>query len=516
MLQVEYRHDIQKNYLVIKEREKENYMLHMLAGKYVQGFLPLEIREMDNQKEYYYDITGRENLSQRSNRESWRGSELKKCISQILAQIGKCREYLLNPDNLVLDPAYIYIDMQSDEAALCYVHDYNIQINEQLTRLFSYFMNVVDYQDKEAVQIVYKLYEISREPHCTLNDLWKIVSLETKKSIAEKVSPEEIEKESILKQKKDKISLVSGKKSGKSNKSIGKELEMKSFEEDKMLTKKKEKVGDVKFKKKQERKKGESKENIILTVIIQIALLLLLAVAAKSGIFSDKQGISVTKSVMGLFALGALDMFILGRVFAAEKQNETKENVTQSGSTKVSDEKECHIVSEDDGKVMASGEILDSHQLLLRQMEKKIPASFIKQTEVNLPPENENVGENTVIIDYDKTIIKTVEEQSENWQCYLVPEEQGREVISLGNFPFFIGRFQKDTGCLKKKKNISRMHSKIEQMGEQFFITDLNSTNGTFVNEKRIEGNQRIELVEGDKISFADIPYYFTKNWKTS
>lgn len=142
--------------------------------------------------------------------------------------------------------------------------------------------------------------------------------------------------------------------------------------------------------------------------------------------------------------------------------------------------------------------------------------SMEKQREMTLPLENCNIGEGTVKIDYDKTIIQSNENLSSKKQCYLVPEEQGQELISLGEFPFFIGRFQKDTASLEKKKNISRMHSKIEKMGEQFFISDLNSTNGTFVNEKRIENNQQIVLTEGDKVSFADVPYYFTKEWKAS
>lgn len=190
MLQVEYRHDIQKNYLVVQGREEEHYMLHMLAGKYVQGFLPLEIREWNNEKEYYYDITGKESVSQISNQGKWKGYKIKRYISQILTEIGKCREYLLNPDNVVLDADYVYIDTQSKEVSLCYVQDYNIKINEQLTGLFSYFMNVVDYQDKEAVQVVYQLYEKSRAPHCTLQDLQKLVSLEIKKPVIKKIEPD--------------------------------------------------------------------------------------------------------------------------------------------------------------------------------------------------------------------------------------------------------------------------------------------------------------------------------------
>lgn len=558
MLQVEYRHDIQKNYLVIQGREEGNYMLHMLAGKNVQGFLPLEIREINNKKEYYYDITGRENISQKSNQEKWRAFPLKKCISQILTEIGRCREYLLNPDNLVLDPAYIYIDIESREIALCYVHDYNKRINEQLTQLFSYFMNVVDYQDKNAVQIVYKLYEKSREAHCTLSDLQKIVALETKQPIIRKIEPPIIEEESNPPQlQKNKKSLITGGSNRKTNRNTKENDENKSNWKNKNIyTKKSE---NKKNNNKKEKTNRNMKENIILTAIIQVALLTLLAVAAKSGIFYDEQRISATKSVMGLLVLGALDMFILGRVFAAEEEEtENKENYEMDGNIpdskkkiqRVKEIKEEKIIEketssffqtkkpkenpffvmEQEREVMKQANIdnnmqienstqasmMEAYQNKIPDFEQETPMHLERPKEMILPLENCNMGDGTIEIDYDKTIIQDYKGSCNKNQCYLVPETEGQELISLGEFPFFIGRFQKDTASLEKKKNISRMHSKIEKMGEQFFITDLNSTNGTFVNEKRLENDQRIVLTEGDKISFADIPYYFTKEYKAS
>lgn len=559
MLQVEYRHDIQKNYLVVQGREEEHYMLHMLAGKYIQGFLPLEIREWNNEKEYYYDITGKESISQISNQGKWKGYKIKRCISQILTEIGKCREYLLNPDNLVLDADYIYIDTQSKEVSLCYVQDYNIKINEQLTGLFSYFMNVVDYQDKEAVQVVYQLYEKSRAPHCTLQDLQKLVSLETKKPIIKKIEPDVHENENEngtgKLQKNRKSLLTSGNMMGANHKNSIKNKgilsEKKSYKEPKKtentekekneLQKRKNektgigKTGRAKKESLKETKKRNIKENIILTGILQIALLFLLAVAAKAGIFQGEQGISPIKSMVGLLILGALDVFIMGRVFKADEE-ETR--LLEENMTEKSIKEENITVGEEDveqirlpklAKSQLSSPIAEIEKKLSimdkqkgniigrDKSEQEVPLSIMdKQKETIMPIERSIQKDRTVVLDYDKTIIQMPEPKPEKKQCYLVPEEQGQEIISLGEFPFFIGRFQKDTESLEKKKNISRMHSKIEQMGEQYYITDLNSTNGTFVNEKRIEQNQRIELTEGDKVSFADNPYYFTKEWKAS
>lgn len=86
--------------------------------------------------------------------------------------IGRAREYLLWPDHFVLKPEYMYRQIETGEVFLCYTWSYERNINEQLTELFSYFLEQVDYADREAVELVYRLYDISREENCTLQRLW--------------------------------------------------------------------------------------------------------------------------------------------------------------------------------------------------------------------------------------------------------------------------------------------------------------------------------------------------------
>ena len=122
--------------------------------------------------------------------------------------------------------------------------------------------------------------------------------------------------------------------------------------------------------------------------------------------------------------------------------------------------------------------------------------------------------EKTIAKDLDRTIVQpslfNAALKNVKPQCYLIPESKEQIKIEVAEFPFFIGRFQKGTNQLKEQVNISRMHCKLEQRNGHFFLSDLHSTNGTYVNQRKIEGEGKQELRDGDMISIADIQYRFT------
>jgi len=72
-------------------------------------------------------------------------------------------------------------------------------------------------------------------------------------------------------------------------------------------------------------------------------------------------------------------------------------------------------------------------------------------------------------------------------------------VINLFDRAIVIGR-QKESDIMLKENNVSRRHAKIEPVGGVFFITDLDSTNGTFVNGERVQNQQ---LTSGDAIKIG-------------
>jgi EAL domain-containing protein (putative c-di-GMP-specific phosphodiesterase class I) len=83
-----------------------------------------------------------------------------------------------------------------------------------------------------------------------------------------------------------------------------------------------------------------------------------------------------------------------------------------------------------------------------------------------------------------------------------LPGQEKVTRIKLGNFPFTVGR---DTACdlLLASRNVSKRHASILLTASAAFVQDNSSTNGTFVNGRRIAEPTPVGV--NDLIQFADV-----------
>lgn len=70
--------------------------------------------------------------------------------------------------------------------------------------------------------------------------------------------------------------------------------------------------------------------------------------------------------------------------------------------------------------------------------------------------------------------------------------------------PFRVGRRADLSLCLSRN-SVSCLHAEFFTEGSALFLRDLQSTNGTYVNGNRVNGE--IELREADLVQFADMPF---------
>lgn len=87
--------------------------------------------------------------------------------------------------------------------------------------------------------------------------------------------------------------------------------------------------------------------------------------------------------------------------------------------------------------------------------------------------------------------------------------EGGYQDLTINKFPFVIGKGKEWADGVIPDNLISRIHAQLDEEDGEVFITDLNSTNGTGVNDELLEANQTVQLKSGDVIHFSEIYYRF-------
>ncbi len=82
-----------------------------------------------------------------------------------------------------------------------------------------------------------------------------------------------------------------------------------------------------------------------------------------------------------------------------------------------------------------------------------------------------------------------------------------RQAVLVRDFPFYIGKLRKGVDLTIDDKSVSRRHARLTKAGEDIFLTDLNSTNGTYLNNIKLQENKPYLVRDKDEISFSQINY---------
>jgi diguanylate cyclase (GGDEF)-like protein len=91
---------------------------------------------------------------------------------------------------------------------------------------------------------------------------------------------------------------------------------------------------------------------------------------------------------------------------------------------------------------------------------------------------------------------------------FLAGSDVGRSVELTGE-AMEIGRSE-DCAVSVNSNGVSRRHARVQKIMGLYFVSDLGSTNGTFVNEQRIA--QMAQLHDGDRIRIGDLVLKFVQN----
>ena len=134
----------------------------MLQANSIEGIIKPDKRTIDNSILYYYDITAKQTIDILYNKNPINLEQIRSLFTSLSDIIEQSYKYLLNENDLLINPEYIYYELASMQVRVCYLPGYNKDIRKQMASLIEYIMNKVEYKDKEAVLYVYNLYAVCR------------------------------------------------------------------------------------------------------------------------------------------------------------------------------------------------------------------------------------------------------------------------------------------------------------------------------------------------------------------
>lgn len=94
-----------------------------------------------------------------------------------------------------------------------------------------------------------------------------------------------------------------------------------------------------------------------------------------------------------------------------------------------------------------------------------------------------------------------------NERLLLNSKQKEEEVIQITSSNVVLGSSTKTADILLNYPTISRNHAKIYRMEDRYYIEDLGSSNGTYVNDTKLIPFERHEIVRQDLIRFAEYTY---------
>ena len=400
----------------------DNYEEKMLTHCHFDSIIPTEIREIDGEKSLCVKVDGLSPIMQRYRRICPGKEEVKSLLNGINRCFREIREFLMNPNGVIVTADYIYYSERTGEYKFIYVPGNEFDFRGQIKGLFEEIMRIYDHKDADGVKYLYDLYSQMIKDNFTIEMFAKLEDKKQPKTIITE---------------KDTVS--NGLKS---------EIKNDAYS-DVYVTH----INETEIK------LDKSRYYMLLGLALIIAVAMLI-------IFGPS---SLKFSAIGLFAV-----VVYMVVDMSHKKNEAeleKSFKDAAGNT----------------------------DLILKDIDE--PKSHHQEL---ISPAPDIISENCSTIGQGTTILSRNNNKNVS---KLLPSVIGQEQIYLIEGSTKIGRLESECDVVINDESVSRIHAVVERRGEVVTVTDMGSTNGTYVNDNRLDEGKAVMLNPGDTVGIAAAVY---------
>lgn len=483
----EYKRDVSHNYLILREEEKVNtasYQVRMLTGNVIPSILKCRLQGLDGNLLFYYDITSRQSLASFYEQRKFHRKDLHMLFGGFIRVMEEMAEFLMNTDQLLLCPEYIFLDIEKREVKFCCLPDYHHPIQEQFRELTEYLLPRLDHEDPQAVSMGYGVYRKAMETGFQLEHIKEAIYQNRE------VTGKNDNKDSAQKQ---------GQKPPENNldgaDNFGEKIQEKADVSHLLETDVENKTSKRKKDKKKEEPDFQKSSNewtgALLCVLIAAVLIILLIFRYLGYL----PGIPAEAIFGGAIILLALAAFLS---WTAEKKKQKKQ-MSAEWRKKVKRELDdtYESSSEKRRKERKSEDLYEADSV-----QEKMPEWGDEKYKMpEQTGETENYGE-TVVLSAGQT----------EGPASLVSREPGElATIYLDRDLMVIGKMENAADAVISLPTVSRIHAKIRKADDEYYLSDLNSRNGTSVNGRLLKTGEEYQLQDEDQVEFAQARYIFLK-----
>ena len=141
------------------------------------------------------------------------------------------------------------------------------------------------------------------------------------------------------------------------------------------------------------------------------------------------------------------------------------------------------------------------------QMKKNELCAMLRNETFSLKELSDELGKQNWKVSYER-IIPDTNESIENERNLIMVSQIPVFIFCVEKRDFVIGReVMKVDGVINNRKTVGRQHCKIKYRNGKYYMEDLNSKNGTFVDGKRVLPGQDMELSDQSKVQVADVGF---------
>ena len=177
-MNLSYRRDKDHNYMVIDAPQKiqgTEYQMRMILENSIDHLLKCHMRMMDGRAVFFYEITGMQPVFRIYDKTLMNQEDIQNVLLGIKKVLENMESYLLNADELLLEPEYMFMDAQTREIYMCYLPSYEGNIAENFRRLTEYILKKLDHSDEQAVMLGYAVYSRTAEENYRISEALQAV-----------------------------------------------------------------------------------------------------------------------------------------------------------------------------------------------------------------------------------------------------------------------------------------------------------------------------------------------------